>query len=131
MSKTPKAQWIELTTKTKGVLGLRYKNTQKLRGRMRQAILQRRFFQFLASVRPASIFGVILPWLVIPAVIGSDETGFMYWFILFTKIISLSVLSAANALLISADRHAFHAMIIRHQLRKMRSYQVHPSATNH
>ena len=46
MSKTPKAQWIELTTKIKGVLGLRYKNTQKLRGRIRQAILQRRFFYF-------------------------------------------------------------------------------------
>jgi len=121
MSKTPKTQWIELTTKIKVALGLRYKNTQKLRGRMRQAILQRRFFLFLATVRPATIFGVILPLLALLSLIGSEGVGFMYWFSLFAKIITLSLFSAANMILVSADRHAFRSMIIRHQLRTMRS----------
>jgi hypothetical protein len=79
-------------------LGWQYTNTRKIRGRIRLAVSERRFFLYLVSVHRAAIFKGLLPWLgVEPAFAVAAERGPVGWFTAFGTLV-ICILSSANAM---------------------------------
>ena len=70
-----KMRWAKTKTSWAKRLGIRSGNTKRLRGRIRAAIEQKRFFQYLTTVKPALPVATALPVLGVPRYLGMIEVG--------------------------------------------------------
>jgi hypothetical protein len=75
MIKRARNAWAAAKHRVKVRLGLHPTNTKKLRGRIRLAIRERRFFFYLCGTRPCLPIGVFLPLLAIPSWVDKIGLG--------------------------------------------------------
>lgn len=67
--------WPIKTKSKTSSLGLNHKNTVRLRGRIRAALMRRRFFEYLVTVRPAFLIALFAPLLGIASALKLIGNG--------------------------------------------------------